>query len=76
MFFNADQTDSAVGSVIPEKAPSGQPEQNRNLSPDQFGKKAGPAEGGAAEGAGAAGGEAAAGGVAAEAAEALPLLLL
>lgn len=73
MFFNAGQTEGAVGSVIPDKAPSAQAQPNRNLSPEQFGKKAGPAEGGAAEG---AAGEAAAGGVAAEAAEVAPLLLL
>lgn len=76
MFFNADQTNAAQGAVIPEPKASGGQEQNRNLSPQQFGKKAGPAEGGAAEGA-AAGGEAAAGaGAAAEVAEVAPLLLL
>lgn len=72
MFFNAGQTEGAVGAVVPEK-PSG-PSQNRNLSPEQFGKKGGPAT--EAPEAGAAGGEAAAGGAAAEVAEVAPLLLL
>lgn len=81
MFFNADQTNAAQGAVIPEKAPSSGSEQNRNLSPQQFGKKAGPAEaeGGAAEGAAAGEGVAAAGGAEAGAAglaELAPLLLL
>lgn len=80
MFFNAGQTESALGATVPEKAPA---EQNRNLSKDQFGKAGGnptegesPMEGGAGAGAGEAGaaGAGAAGG--AEAAELLPLLLV
>jgi len=86
MFFNAGQTGEAVGAVSPPQAAGGQEQsQNRNLSPQQFGKKAGPAEGvpaeaaGAEAGAGAAGGAAAAGGAEAGAAgiaELAPLLLL
>jgi hypothetical protein len=78
MFFDAGQTQEAQGAVIPEKAPSSGG-QNRNLSPQQFGKKGG----GAAEGAegaeaGAAGAEGAAGAAAGagELAELAPLLLL
>jgi len=76
MFFNAEQTEGAVGSVVQTPGVSGGLQPSQHLSPQQFGKKAGPAEGGAAEGAGAAGGEAAAGGAAAEVAEVAPLLLL
>lgn len=75
MFFSAGQTQEALGATLPDKAPSA-PGQNRNLSPDQFGKKAGPAADAPEAGAGAAGGEAAAGGAAAEVAEVAPLLLL
>jgi hypothetical protein len=85
MFFNAEQSGTALGAVAPEKAAQPGQEQNRNLSPQQFGKKAGPAEGvpgeaaGAEAGAGAAEGAAAAGGAEAGAAglaELAPLLLL
>lgn len=74
MFFNAGQTEGAIGAVMPEKSSVGSA-PNRNLSPEQFGKpktspEAGAGEAGAAEGAGA---EAGAGAVAEEA---LPLLLL
>lgn len=84
MFFNAEQTSGALGAVAPEKSGGGsQPSQH--LSPQQFGKKAGPAEAeggadvGAEVGAGAAEGAAAAGGAEAGAAglaELAPLLLL
>lgn len=81
MFFNAEQTEGAVGSVVSTPGVSGGSQPSQHLSPQQFGKKAGPAEGGAAEaGAGeAAGGAAAAGGAeagAASVAELAPLLLL
>jgi len=81
MFFNAGQTGDAVGAVSPPQAAGGQEQsQNRNLSPQQFGKKAGPAEAGGAEAGAAAGeGAAAAGGAEAGAAglaELAPLLLL
>jgi hypothetical protein len=77
MFFNAGQTGEAVGAVSPPQAAGGQEQsQNRNLSPQQFGKQAGPAEAeGAEAGAGAEGAAGAAAG-AGEVAELAPLLLL
>lgn len=80
MFFDAGQTESALGATVPPKAPASG--QNRNLSKDQFGKTGGsnptegesPMEGAAGAGAGEAGAAGAAGG--AEAAELLPLLLV
>lgn len=65
MFFNADQTAGAIGSVVPEKsAHSTGPGQESKLNPQQFPGKGAPAEAGAegAEGAAAAGGAEAAGG--------------
>lgn len=80
MFFNAEQSGAALGAVAPEKAAGPSKEPSQHLSPQQFGKKAGPAEGGAAEGGAAAGeGAAAAGGAEAGAAglaELAPLLLI
>lgn len=61
MYFNAGQTLGAEGAVLPQKNSAGA-QPNRNLSPKQFGPKAGPAE---AEGAGAAEGAAGAEGAAA-----------
>jgi len=78
MFFDAGKTESALGAVVPPKAPAS--DQNRNLSKDQFGKAGNPTEGeapmegAAGAGAGEAGAAGAAGG--AEAAELLPLLLV
>jgi hypothetical protein len=80
MYFNSGQTQGAIGAVAPQKAGGSQPSQH--LSPQQFGKKAGPAEAegaGAEAGAGAAEGAAAAGGAEAGAAglaDLAPLLLL
>jgi hypothetical protein len=75
MFFNASQAGEAYGAVVPPKQGGGS-EPSQHLNQQQFGKKAGPAEGaegGAAEG--AAGAEGAAAG-AGELAELAPLLLL
>lgn len=75
MFFNADQTKSAVGAVVPEKSAHSQgPGQQDKLNPQQFPGKGAPAEGAEAAG----GAEAAAGGAEAGAsvAELLPLLAL
>jgi hypothetical protein len=86
MFFDAAQAEGALAKVAKPQGPSGGPSQH--LSPQQFGKPAGPgadaeaAEGaaeGAEAGAGAAEGAAAAGGAAEGAAglaELAPLLLL
>ena len=59
MYFNAEQTQGAIGAVSPQKSAGPGQEPNRNLSPKQFGNKP-EAEGAgeAAEGAGAAEGAA------------------
>lgn len=77
MFFDAGQTQGAIGAVVPAK--SGGESQSPHLQPKQFGPKPGAPEAGAeagAEGAAAGGAEAGAAAGGASMAELAPLLLL